>query len=210
MHKSQLTAMLILMTVSPVAFAQTVQNPTTVAPMEPVASGTPKKSPDLQQQLTSDFQKAGLTDVRVMPDSFLVEAKDKSGNAITMLINPGLRAEFKASDTKLEALPKSAAAMFTSVPSTDHLTSSVLGLDVYNTKNQDIGTINDFALDASGLKAYIIGVGGFLGLGEHYVAVMPSAIELTYSEADKRWHAIMNTDADQLKAAPEYKYPSNL
>lgn len=198
------------MTVSPVAFAQTVQNPTTVAPTDPIVTGAQKKSPDLQQQLTSDFQKAGLTDVRVMPDSFMVEAKDKSGNAITMLISPGLRAEFKASDTKLEVPTKSSTGMFTSIPSTDHLTSSVLGLDVYNTKNQDIGTINDFALDASGLKAYIIGVGGFLGLGEHYVAVMPSAIELTYSEADKRWHAIMNTDADQLKAAPEYKYPRDL
>jgi len=198
------------MTVSTVAFAQTVQNPTTVEPTDTAANGTHKKSLDLQQQLTADYRNAGLTDVRVMSDSFLVEAKDKSGNTVTMLISPGLRAEFTAADINHEASSKNSPAIFTEIPSTDHLTSRVLGLDIYNNKNQDIGTIKDFALDGSGLKAYIIGVGGFLGVGEYYVAVMPSAIALTYSDADKKWHAVMNTDAEQLKAAPEYKYPSNL
>ena len=45
-------------------------------------------------------------------------------------------------------------------------------------------------------------------MGDHYVAVRPSAVNLSYDPANNKWHATMNANADQLKAAPEYKYPS--
>lgn len=99
--------------------------------------------------------------------------------------------------------------MFATVPSQEDLSSKVVGLSVYNNANQDIGTIKDIAFDRSGVQAYIVAVGGFLGMGDHYVAVKPSAINLTYDANAKKWHAAMNTNADQLKAAPEYKYSSN-
>jgi hypothetical protein len=50
--------------------------------------------------------------------------------------------------------------------------SKVVGLSVYNDKNEKIGSINDLLVDKSGnVKAAVIGVGGFLGMGEHLVAV---------------------------------------
>ena len=50
--------------------------------------------------------------------------------------------------------------------------SKVVGLSVYNDKNESLGSINDMLMDKSGnIKAVVIGVGGFLGLGEHLVAV---------------------------------------
>ena len=51
-------------------------------------------------------------------------------------------------------------AAFTHVPAQDELSSDVVGLDVYNKEKQNIGTIKDIALDASGLKGYVVGVGG--------------------------------------------------
>jgi sporulation protein YlmC with PRC-barrel domain len=51
-------------------------------------------------------------------------------------------------------------------------TSKVVGLSVYNNNNESIGSINDLLMDKSGnIKAVVIGVGGFLGVGEHLVAV---------------------------------------
>jgi sporulation protein YlmC with PRC-barrel domain len=97
--------------------------------------------------------------------------------------------------------------MFTYVPTHDELSSNVMGLGIYNKDKQKIGTIKDIALDANGLNGYIISVGEFLGLGEHYVVVRPSAI--SFDAKDNKWHATMNVDADQIKAAPEYKYSSN-
>jgi sporulation protein YlmC with PRC-barrel domain len=50
--------------------------------------------------------------------------------------------------------------------------SKLVGLNVYNDKNESLGSINDLLMDKSGsIKAVVIGVGGFLGVGEHLVAV---------------------------------------
>jgi len=50
--------------------------------------------------------------------------------------------------------------------------SKVVGLSVYNDNNESLGSINDLLLDKSGnIKAVVLGVGGFLGVGEHLVAV---------------------------------------
>src|ERR1700722_19423712 len=54
----------------------------------------------------------------------------------------------------------------------DWRASKVVGLNVYNDSNQSIGSINDLLADKSGnIKAVVIGVGGFLGVGEHLVAI---------------------------------------
>jgi sporulation protein YlmC with PRC-barrel domain len=50
--------------------------------------------------------------------------------------------------------------------------SKIVGLSVYNDKNESVGSINDLLTDRSGnIKAVVLGVGGFLGVGEHLVAV---------------------------------------
>jgi sporulation protein YlmC with PRC-barrel domain len=50
--------------------------------------------------------------------------------------------------------------------------SKVVGLSVYNDNNESLGSINDLLMDKSGnIKAVVLGVGGFLGVGEHLVAV---------------------------------------
>jgi len=54
----------------------------------------------------------------------------------------------------------------------DWRTSKVVGLSVYNDENQSIGSINDLLTDKNGnIKAAVISVGGFLGVGAHLVAV---------------------------------------
>ena len=54
----------------------------------------------------------------------------------------------------------------------DWRTSKVVGLNVYNDSNESIGSINDLLTDKSGnIKAAVISVGGFLGVGSHLVAV---------------------------------------
>jgi sporulation protein YlmC with PRC-barrel domain len=50
--------------------------------------------------------------------------------------------------------------------------SKLIGLNVYDQQNQKIGDIKDLMLDKEGKVAQVaIGVGGFLGMGEHDVAV---------------------------------------
>ena len=97
--------------------------------------------------------------------------------------------------------------MFIYVPPNDELNLNVVGLSVENKDKEKIGTIKNIALDASGLKGYIVDVGDYLGIGDHNVIVRPSAI--SFSIKDDKWHATINADADQLTGAPEYKYASS-
>jgi len=54
----------------------------------------------------------------------------------------------------------------------DWRASKLVGVNVYNNNNENVGSINDLLTDKSGtIKAVVIGVGGFLGMGEHLVAV---------------------------------------
>lgn len=54
----------------------------------------------------------------------------------------------------------------------DWRASKVIGLNVYNDKNENVGSINDLLMDKSGsIKAAVISVGGFLGMGSRYVAI---------------------------------------
>ncbi|MBU6462035.1 MAG: PRC-barrel domain-containing protein [Bradyrhizobium sp.] len=54
----------------------------------------------------------------------------------------------------------------------DWRTSKVVGLSVYNDQNESIGSINDLLMDKGGnMKAAVISVGGFLGVGARLVAV---------------------------------------
>ena len=50
--------------------------------------------------------------------------------------------------------------------------SKLIGLNVYNDKNEKLGDINEILLDKSGkIEGVVIGVGGFLGMGEHDIKV---------------------------------------
>ena len=54
----------------------------------------------------------------------------------------------------------------------DWRASKVVGVSVYNDNNESLGSINDLLMDKSGnIKAVVIGVGGFLGVGEHLIAI---------------------------------------
>jgi sporulation protein YlmC with PRC-barrel domain len=76
------------------------------------------------------------------------------------------------SPTDANKPPPAAASTTNSSHQGEWRASKVVGLSVYNNNNESIGSINDLLTDKSGsIKAVVIGVGGFLGVGEHLVAV---------------------------------------
>jgi sporulation protein YlmC with PRC-barrel domain len=118
----------------------------------------------------------------------------------------------------------------------DWRASKVVGLNVYNDKNESIGSINELLMDKNGnIKAVVLGVGGFLGMGEHLVAIpfdkikfvdqpVPSTTTSSTSKSPSTTgststststknpgypdHAVFNATKDELKAMPEFKYPT--
>lgn len=68
--------------------------------------------------------------------------------------------------------PAASATTTTTSASGEWRVSKMSGVKVYNEANENIGSINDLLMDKSGaVKIAVIGVGGFLGMGEHLVAV---------------------------------------
>jgi hypothetical protein len=78
----------------------------------------------------------------------------------------------------------------------------ILGKDVYNDAGEKIGDINDLIVAPSRAISYaIVGVGGFLGMGEHNVAVPVSKFK---QQMDKI--VLPGATKDALKAAPKFEY----
>lgn len=91
---------------------------------------------------------------------------------------------------------------------TDRLASKLIGSDIRNNADASIGSISDIVFDESNkVRAFVVSVGGFLGVGNKYVAVDPSVVSISVG-SDGKPSVKIDTDKDQLKAAPEYRYLS--
>jgi sporulation protein YlmC with PRC-barrel domain len=112
--------------------------------------------------------------------------------------------------------------------------SKLIGVNIYNNDNEKVGDISEVLLDTSGkVTGVVIGVGGFLGIGQHDVLVTmdqlkfvneprtttttttaptgspPPAPARPARAATEQWypdHAIINATKDQLKGMPAFKY----
>ena len=75
----------------------------------------------------------------------------------------------------------------------------------------DIGEVNDIIVTEAGkVKAVILGIGGFLGIGERDIAVNMSSLNLVReSDDDDDFFLVVNTDKDKLMNAPAYKRTAN-
>jgi sulfite reductase beta subunit-like hemoprotein len=131
---------------------------------------------------------------------------NSSANQGAITANPTPNASATGTQTATQAVPDQ-GPNFIQVQNTDMLSSNVVGLDIHNSQNDNIGKIQDIAFDTSKkVTGYILLVGGFLGMGTHYVAVNPDAVMVSYDAQNKVWKATMNATKDQLKSAPEFKY----
>jgi sporulation protein YlmC with PRC-barrel domain len=80
----------------------------------------------------------------------------------------------------------------------------IMGKAVYNDNNEKIGDVNDVIFSRNNSASFvIIGVGGFLGMGEHDVAVPLARIK---HDNDKL--ILAGATKEALKSMPEFKYAS--
>lgn len=81
--------------------------------------------------------------------------------------------------------------------------NKLIGRSVTNNKNETIGKIESVYLDTSGkVDSVIVGVGGFLGVGERYARLHWKDLKIS----DRGEKVVVNMSKDQLKAMAPYKY----
>jgi sporulation protein YlmC with PRC-barrel domain len=97
------------------------------------------------------------------------------------------------------------AVRFASVKPADVMSTKLVGTDVYNNQNENLGEIEDLVIEGGRtITGVVVSVGGFLGLGESYVVIDPSTVVL--SQKDGSWKAFVDTSKDNLKSAPKFHY----
>ena len=94
------------------------------------------------------------------------------GLAASAMLASAAFAQSPSATTDRATTAAPAAASDTSSFKGNWRSSKLVGLNVYNDSNESLGSINDLLTDKNGdIKAVVVGVGGFLGVGEHLVAV---------------------------------------
>jgi hypothetical protein len=111
--------------------------------------------------------------------------------------------------TDAKAVPAPGSASFINAQKPDQfLASKFDGTDVMGPNNEKIGDISDILFDKAGkIEAYVVSVGGFLGIGSKHVALAPSAFEVipgdkSKNESDK---LRLSMTKDQLKQAANFE-----
>jgi sporulation protein YlmC with PRC-barrel domain len=84
--------------------------------------------------------------------------------------------------------------------------SQLIGLAITNSKNENLGEIQDIVLDSANTRiAYaVVGFGGFLGMGEKYFAMPWRVLEISQRSSEDTPRATLGLDRETLKAAPGF------
>ncbi|MBR2513609.1 MAG: PRC-barrel domain-containing protein [Halomonas sp.] len=100
------------------------------------------------------------------------------------------------------------ATYLTSQPQGTFHADSLMGNDVKSSveDDEDIGTISDLIINEDGqIQAVVVGVGGFLGMGEKDIAIEWDSLELTKDHDDEEYVIRVNASQDALEDAEEYE-----
>ena len=84
------------------------------------------------------------------------------------------------------------------------MASNLIGSTVYSSANENVGSVNDVIFSKDGkIQAIIIGVGGFLGLGEKDVAVPLDRIQFSRDENNNMKYTV-SASRQELEQAPAF------
>lgn len=104
--------------------------------------------------------------------------------------------------------PSASASTSSATMSSDHQRADkIIGMDLRNTQDQDLGKIKDLLVGADGkITQVVLSVGGFLGIGDKLVAVDWNQVQIDPA----RKIAVASMTKDQLQQAPAFKYPEDV
>ncbi len=111
--------------------------------------------------------------------------------------DPAMKSDMKSADAG------AAGTYLTEQAATQVAASDYMGKSIYNAEDKSIGDVNDLILEENGgVVAAVVGVGGFLGIGEKNVAIPMD--KLTVTREDNSVRLTTTETAESLQAAPKF------
>jgi sporulation protein YlmC with PRC-barrel domain len=119
---------------------------------------------------------------------------------------PSDSSKMKPSSTTGAAQSTSGAKFVTTQSSDQWLASKFKGTDVVGSDDKKIGDVSDILFDKSGkIEAFVISVGGFLGVGSKDVALAPTAFEVVKGSNGSSDKLKLAMSKDELKTAQNFE-----
>jgi sporulation protein YlmC with PRC-barrel domain len=122
----------------------------------------------------------------------------------------------KSTEMSTPAASSTSSAKFINSQRQDQfLASKFKGTDVIGSDDKKIGDVSDILFDKDGkIEAYVVGVGGFLGIGAKDVALAPAAFQIvagdkSKNESDKLRLSMTKDELKQAANFEPYKAPSS-
>jgi sporulation protein YlmC with PRC-barrel domain len=110
----------------------------------------------------------------------------------------------RGDETIRDRSPMESGDYMSSVPADGMQASNLMGATVRTSADEDVGTVRDLLIDEDGqVVALVIGVGGFLGMGEKDVAIGWDRVTKSGTGDDLELRIDMTED--DLRSAPEYE-----
>jgi sporulation protein YlmC with PRC-barrel domain len=133
--------------------------------------------------------------------------------SLALFASAGALAQTTTSDTP------SATGTVTQQQAGEYLADDVIGATVRNAQDENIGSVADLVIDQNGqVKAAVLSVGGFLGIGDKHVAVPWNQVKIGAAprasasgsasgsaDAARDPAVMVNMTKDQLKQAPAFR-----
>ena len=144
----------------------------------------------------------------LMMGSALAANETEKPGAAPAASSTEMKAPAPSSTTASTPAAKPEAKFVNSQRQDQYLASKFKGTDVIGTDDKKIGDVSDILFDKDGkIEAYVVGVGGFLGIGSKDVALAPTAFQVvpgdkSKNESDK---LRLSMTKDQLKEAANFE-----
>jgi hypothetical protein len=151
----------------------------------------------------------------------MIKATSLSALALAMMLGAGAGALAQSSgnssgssDPALQSLPdatkqvppKPIEGQIVMQDMTTLLASNLMGATVYSPKDEVVGDVNDLIMTPQGqIQGMVVGVGGFLGMGEKDVALKMDRFSITPSDDGSASKLVLNATVEDLTAAPAFK-----
>lgn len=86
------------------------------------------------------------------------------------------------------------------------LASAIIGGSVYSPADESVGDVNDLVIKPTGeIEAVVVGVGGFIGIGEKDVAIALNRFTMEPTPDYASTKLVLNATKEELQAAPAFK-----
>ena len=177
--------------------AMAQSNPSTsTTPSTPPAASSPADS----SKPSTDMSKSSTTDMNKPSTNGASSATSSTPSSST-------------ASSSSSGMTTSGAKFVSTQTSDQWLASSFKGTDVVGSDDKKIGDVSDILFDKEGkIEAFVVSVGGFLGVGSKDVALAPTAFEVVKGKegsADKLKLAMSKDELKQAQNFEPYKAPQS-